>query len=138
MNKLLALPVCLILALAGCGEANDDPSDAASGPEGSAETVAPEEGGGSGAGGSEAAGGEAVTIKDFEFDPEELTVPAGTEVEWTNQDSADHNVIFEGGEAKDIENLEQGQSGTVKFTKAGDYAYVCSYHPGMEASVTVE
>jgi plastocyanin len=138
MTKLLALLVCLAFALAACGDENEEPSDAASGPAPSAETASPEEGDGGTGGGDTGSDGESVSIVEFEFDPKDLTVKTGTQVVWTNEDSADHNVIFDGDKPKDIENLEQSESGTVTFDEAGDFAYVCSYHPGMEGSVTVE
>jgi plastocyanin len=130
MTRLLVIPVCLVLALAGCG--GDDEEEPASTPAAPAETQS--SGGGGGGGG----GGDSVTIKDFAFDPQDIKVSSGTEIEWTNEDSADHNVIFDGDTPKDIDNLEQGQSGTVTSDKAGSFSYVCTYHPGMEGTVEVQ
>lgn len=123
--RLASLLLCsLALLAAGCG--GDDEAEPAATPEPAAETAAP--------------GGDGVvnTIKDFEFDPVETKVTAGGEVEWTNEDTANHNVIFDGDKAENIDNLRQGQSGKVTFADAGEYAYVCSYHPGMEGTVVVE
>ena len=139
MTRLAVIPVCLALIFAACGDDGDGASEPASGPAPSAETPAPEGGGDGGGGDGAAAGGaESVAIVDFEFDPKDLTVEAGTEVEWTNEDSADHNVIFDGDTPADVDNLEQGQSGSVTFDEAGTFDYVCSYHPGMEGSVEVQ
>jgi plastocyanin len=138
MKRLALIPVCLAFVFAACGDDGDGASEPASGPAPSAETPAPEgDGGGASTGGG---GGDAqsVAIKDFEYAPKDLSVEAGTEVEWTNEDSADHNVIFDGDTPQDIENLEQDQSGTVTFEEAGTFDYVCSYHPGMEGSVEVQ
>ena len=79
-----------------------------------------------------------VTIEDFDFRPGELTVSVGDKVTWSNVDSSNHNVIFDGDAAENIDNLSQKQKGTVTFSKAGTFEYVCSYHPGMEGSVVVQ
>ncbi len=41
--------------------------------------------------------GDAVSIKDFSFDPAELTVKVGAKVTWTNQGDASHTVTFDTG-----------------------------------------
>lgn len=131
MKISIALLLSLVLGLAACGDdENTEPGDAASGPAPAAETTTPEDSGGG--------GGDAVAIVDFEFEPKQITVSAGDKIEWTNEDTANHNVIFDGDDPDDIDNLRQDESGSVTFDKAGTYDYVCSYHPGMEGSVTVE
>lgn len=78
---------------------------------------------------------EVVAIKNFAFSPATLTVKAGTTVTWTNQDSATHDVK---GDAFASEPLSQGETFSFTFDKAGNYDYICSFHPSMTGKVIVE
>lgn len=77
-----------------------------------------------------------VLIDSYKFGPDKLTVPVGTTVTWTNNDTDEHTVV-----AKDDSfrsgSLAKGQSFRYTFTKAGSYDYLCSIHPFMVATVVV-
>ena len=76
-----------------------------------------------------------VNIKNFSFgDP--LTIPVGTTVVWTNEDSAPHTVTSDGG-AFDSGNMNQGETFSFSFTEAGTFDYTCIYHPAMLGQVIV-
>lgn len=77
----------------------------------------------------------AVTIENFAFSPAELTVPAGTTVVWTNNDSGQHTVVGD----DDLSSPRLGQADTYEhtFTTAGTYAYACGIHPSMRGTVVV-
>lgn len=95
---------------------------------------------GSGGGGRETTvtGGTAeVMIKDFAFDPTDLTVTRGTRVTWTNKDSAPHTVTAD-GKAFESGNLSGGQSFSFTFETAGTFTYHCSIHDHMKGKVTVK
>jgi plastocyanin len=77
-----------------------------------------------------------VTIANFAFSPDTLTVKVGTTVKWTNQDSATHNVTAEDNSFKSGD-LNQGDSFSFTFTTAGTYAYRCGFHASMKATITV-
>ena len=79
-------------------------------------------------------GGALVPIRLFVFCPVVLTVPAGTEVRWRNEDAAAHTATFE---AFDTGVLRQGQSAAIRFDVAGTYSYYCVLHPGMRGTVVV-
>lgn len=80
-----------------------------------------------------------VDIMGFAFSPAELTISVGDTVTWTNHDSAPHNVVVTDGPEKFTSpTLEQGDTYSYTFTKAGTYSYYCSIHPDMQATVTVE
>lgn len=80
-----------------------------------------------------------VTISTYSYHPAALTVTAGDTVTWTNVDSVAHDVTVTRGPALfHSPLLSQGQSWTYTFTVAGPYAYICSVHPDMKASVTVQ
>jgi plastocyanin len=79
----------------------------------------------------------AVSIIDFGFQPDALTVAAGTTVSWTNTGATGHTVTFDDG--PDSGAIADG-GGTYErtFDAAGTYDYHCSIHPSMRGSVTVE
>jgi plastocyanin len=86
------------------------------------------------------AGSNAVTIKNFAFDPSSLTVKTGTEVTWTNLDSVQHTVVSDTGSlaAFSSDPLPTGASYRFTFTKPGTYTYHCSIHPSMKGTVIVK
>lgn len=75
-----------------------------------------------------------VSIEDFDFEPESVTISTGDTVRWTNMDSVDHTVT---GSIFDSGTLEEGDSYEFTFTEAGTFEYYCSIHPEMEGTVTV-
>jgi len=77
-----------------------------------------------------------VSINDMKFDPADLQIDVGDSIEWTNNDDRDHNVTAKDGSFQSP-NLSSGASYKYTFKKAGKFAYGCSLHPRMKASVTV-
>lgn len=77
-----------------------------------------------------------VEIKDFAFNPDTITVPAGTTVVWTNRDSALHTVTSTSG-IFDSGVMDQGKSFSYTFQEPGTYDYSCMIHPHMNAKVIV-
>lgn len=81
----------------------------------------------------------AVTIMNFTYSPASVSIAPGDTVTWTNHDSAPHNVVVSSGpERFTSPTLQTGQSFSFTFRQAGSYAYYCSIHPNMKASVTVQ
>jgi plastocyanin len=81
-----------------------------------------------------------VSIQDFFFDPDQLSVAPGTTVTWVNEGQAPHTVTSTDGKELDSATLQPGDtySFTFKEDDAGEtYAYQCTIHPQMTASVTV-
>lgn len=97
--------------------------------------------------GAGASGGAAeqmtVRLEGFAFNPSELTIPVGTQVTFTNADSAPHTVT-EGvdgeaaPEARFDDELEGNQSTRITFDEPGEYQITCRFHPSMNMTVTVE
>jgi plastocyanin len=81
-------------------------------------------------------GSVTITISDFTFSPANLTVDAGTEVTWTNEDSAVHDAT-DREDAWRTELLSKGDSQTVMFDSPGAFDYFCTIHPWMEGTITV-
>jgi plastocyanin len=82
--------------------------------------------------------GEAVAIKNFVFSPATLKVKAGTTVTWTNQDTDAHTVTS-AGSGGPLRSAALATHATYRhtFTKPGTYAYLCTIHPFMTATVEV-
>src|SRR5215210_4980586 len=81
-----------------------------------------------------------VSIQDFFFDPDQMTVAPGTTVTWVNEGQAPHTVTSTDGKDLDSGTLKPGDSYTFTFkdSDAGEtYAYHCEIHPQMTATVKV-
>jgi len=91
---------------------------------------------GNAAGASTAVATDSVSIKNFAFSPATVTVTAGSTVVWTNDDSIQHDITFDGGSiASSVLNHNDTFSHT--FPTAGTYHYICSIHPFMHGTVIV-
>ncbi len=82
--------------------------------------------------------GETVEVLavDNAFEPEELTVAAGTEVTFVNAGRNEHNVTPEDDDAEwriDTEEFLPGDEGSYRFTEPGTYRYYCSIHGTVDA-----
>jgi plastocyanin len=82
-------------------------------------------------------GGAQIVMKNLAFNTATVTIKVGESVTWTNQDSANHTVVADNGEFKSGD-LANGATFTFKFETAGTYAYHCSIHPSMKATVVVQ
>jgi plastocyanin len=88
------------------------------------------------AGAAAAVATDSVNIKNFAFSPATVTVTAGSTVVWTNQDSIQHDITFDGGSiVSSVLNHNDTFSHT--FPTAGTYHYICSIHPFMHGTVIV-
>ena len=82
------------------------------------------------------AAGTTIVIKDFQFSPATLTVPAGATVIWKNLDDEPHSV--RGADAwLRSEALDQQETYHARFTSPGTYRYGCSLHPRMGGTIIV-
>jgi plastocyanin len=85
----------------------------------------------------------AVTIKNFSFNPATLTVKAGTNVTWTNEDSVTHDLtndaIGDIAEGRLFSlDVEPGKTFSFTFNNTGTYNYHCDIHPSMKGAIVVE
>jgi nitrite reductase (NO-forming) len=90
-----------------------------------------------------AAGSSNPSATEF-FVPAEITVPAGSAVTWTNDDSTIHTVVqgsAQGGSGEtpafDSSIIANGATWEHTFDTAGEFDYYCSLHPFMTGKVTV-
>jgi plastocyanin len=79
---------------------------------------------------------DAVAIRGLAFRPPDLSVPAGTEVTWTNQDPTPHTVTADGG-GFESDVLAQGETFAWTFETSGTVTYHCAIHPDMRGTITV-
>jgi plastocyanin len=77
-----------------------------------------------------------VEISQFQFSPREITVDAGTVVEWMNRDQAVHNIIAPDAKLASP-GMDTGDHVEFTFTKPGDYPYLCGLHPHMTGIIHV-
>lgn len=86
----------------------------------------------------------AVTIENFAFNPQTITVKRGASVTWTNNDLAPHQIASDPHPAREIlpalfsDSLSKGQAYTFTFDKAGNFGYHCHIHPSMKGTIVVE
>ena len=78
-----------------------------------------------------------VSIDNFAFTPQKLTVKRGTSISWTNHDDIPHTVdqddhIFSSSV------LDTNQKFQHTFTDPGQFLYYCRLHPKMTGTVVVE
>jgi plastocyanin len=77
-----------------------------------------------------------VTIDNFSFRPQMLTVAVGTTVTWINRDDTPHTVVSDNAVFKS-KALDTDEKFSYTFDKAGTYPYHCSIHPKMTGQVVV-
>ena len=73
-----------------------------------------------------------IEIADFKFDPETVTVEAGTEVTWTNSDDAPHTATADDG-SFDTGDLDKGDSASVTLDEPGTLLLLLPVPPVHES-----
>jgi plastocyanin len=80
----------------------------------------------------------AIQQRDRHFDPELLIVPAGSTVEFPNNDPVFHNIFsLSRSQSFDLGYYPQGHSRSVKFQRAGIVQVYCHVHPKMYTAIVV-
>jgi len=88
-------------------------------------------------GGSNPPSGNSISIVNMAFGPATLTVKTGTTVTWKNNDGIAHTVTSNDGTTFDSGTLAAGASFSFTANTAGTFAYHCTIHPGMTATLIV-
>lgn len=134
-----SLPLLLVLgagalALAGCGGDDSDTGSGTAASAGSAAATAPAT-----TPSDAPAGGEVeVKMEGIAYNPQTITVRPGTRITWVNEDDVLHDVVSTDGERIESELFPKGETFSFTPTRTGSIHYVCTIHPGMEGSITVE
>ena len=79
-----------------------------------------------------------VSIDNFSFGPQTLTVKAGTTVTWMNRDDIPHGIASSNNAFKKSGALDTDDSYSFTFTTPGTYQYFCYIHPHMTGTIVVE
>jgi plastocyanin len=77
-----------------------------------------------------------ISIDGMQFAPASLTVRRGDSVVWVNRDPVPHTATAAGG--FDSKAIEPGKSWTYVAARRGRFAYLCTFHPTMTATLVVD
>lgn len=77
-----------------------------------------------------------IAMDGTRFIPETLTIERGDRVVWVNKDPFPHTATADG--TFDSKSIAAGQSWSYVARKSGDFAYVCTLHPGMKGTLLVQ
>jgi plastocyanin len=84
-----------------------------------------------------------ITIRNYAFSPQYVTISKGTTITWTNMDPIPHQIINDPtgtsglGQMFRSSPLEMGQSYSFTFTSPGMFPYHCNIHPNMRGKFEV-
>ncbi|MGI8662819.1 MAG: cupredoxin domain-containing protein [Acidimicrobiales bacterium] len=121
---VLAAGPVLVLGLAACGSSSSSTKSSSS----------------SGSGATAPSSGSAVSIKDFKYSPESVTVKAGTAVDIKNDDAQPHTFTSDTSGVFDSGSIRAGGSPDtpVVVMTAGEYAFHCKFHAFMHGKLIVQ
>ncbi len=77
-----------------------------------------------------------VTIDNFAFTPNALTVKAGTKVTFVNHDDIPHSIVASDGQFHS-KALDTDDTFVFTFAASGSFGYFCGLHPHMTAKIVV-
>jgi plastocyanin len=78
-----------------------------------------------------------VSIENFAFGPGEISISVGDTVLWTNDESSITHTSTSDDGLWDSGNIPAGSRFEHTFDEAGTFAYICTIHPSMTATITV-
>lgn len=74
-----------------------------------------------------------ITVEDNRFEPRVVQITKGTEVTWTWEGDANHDVVGDDFSAP----VQREGTFSYTFETPGFYKYVCRLHSGMTGAITV-
>ena len=77
-----------------------------------------------------------IEIKEYKFEPTQITIPAGTTVTWVNKDDDSHTVTDKGKKFSS-KDLDKNDKYSYTYKEPGTYPYFCSLHKSMTGTITV-
>jgi plastocyanin len=78
-----------------------------------------------------------VKIDNFTYNPQQITVKAGTTVTWVNHDDIPHTVTSKTGAFRS-KAMDTDDKFSFTFATPGKFEYFCALHPHMTGSIVVE
>jgi len=76
-----------------------------------------------------------VSIQNFAFNPNPITLNVGDSVNWVNQDGVIHSTTQDANLWSS--DLASGESFSFMFNNPGTYTYFCRFHPFMRGTIDV-
>jgi plastocyanin len=122
---VLAAAALATSIVTACGSSGGEQSTSTSQAEASAESTAT------------ATNGPTITISGMAFG-QPLTVAPGTQINIVNDDSVEHSVTADTGNAFDQDVEGQKKSTVTAPSQPGTYPFHCSYHPNMKGTLIVK
>src|SRR5438552_1310179 len=83
--------------------------------------------GGTGAQGGNQPATVNIDMNGFKFVPDQITVPAGSTVVWTNKEAPKHTVTADDN-SFDSGSMSKGNTFSSKFNTVGTVVYYCKFH----------
>lgn len=81
-------------------------------------------------------GNASLVIAEFEFQPDPMVLPVGTDLQVSNEDKDPHTVTAD-DKSFDTGPVEQGKKRPLTLARAGDFPYGCAIHPTMRGVIRV-
>jgi plastocyanin len=78
-----------------------------------------------------------IVIENVQFNPQTLTIKRGERLTWINRDLFPHSATAN-GHAFDSKAIAPNAAWTWIAHKPGTYTYICTFHPTMKGTVTVQ
>ena len=78
-----------------------------------------------------------IEIKDFAFNPQNITVKSGEKITWINRDGEPHTVVSVGKKFQRSSALDTDQEFSIIAGAPGTYEYFCSVHPKMTGTIVI-
>lgn len=78
-----------------------------------------------------------ISIQNMTFNPNNLTVKSGTNVQWINNDNMQHQIVSDSG-AFQSTVLNPGDGYTFYFAKSGIYGYHDALNSTITGTITVQ
>jgi plastocyanin len=83
-----------------------------------------------------------IDLKNYAFDPNEVTIKVGGEVTFVNNDSLSHSIVSS-LDKSDLQYFESGEMGIGEsfkrvFDKAGEYEFFSVSFPNMKGKIVVK
>ncbi|HVL54568.1 MAG TPA: cupredoxin domain-containing protein [Vitreimonas sp.] len=136
----VVLPIVTLLVLlvaAACGGATGSPAAGTDQPAepGSPAAPSPADTGSAACESSTDTATVEVTISGNAFSPDPVQATVGDVISWTNVDPVPHSAVVSAGCS--TPTLRDGDVGSLVFTAAGSYPYVCGIHSNMRGTIEV-
>ena len=77
-----------------------------------------------------------MTIDGSAYAPSMITVRKGDTVTWVNKDPFPHTVTAAG--KFDSKSIAANGKWSYRATQAGDFDYICTFHPNMKGTLVVQ